>query len=32
VGARTTEHLDNALAAIEQPFAAEWTAETQSWT
>jgi aryl-alcohol dehydrogenase-like predicted oxidoreductase len=32
VGARTTEHLDNALAAIEQPFAADWLAETQTWT
>jgi len=32
VGARSTEHLDNALAALEQPFAAEWLAETQSWT
>jgi aryl-alcohol dehydrogenase-like predicted oxidoreductase len=32
VGARTTEHLDNALAAIEQPFAAGWLAETQLWT
>jgi aryl-alcohol dehydrogenase-like predicted oxidoreductase len=32
VGARTTVHLDNALAAIGQPFAAEWLAETESWT
>ena len=32
VGARTTGHLDNARAAIREPFAAEWLAETQSWT
>jgi aryl-alcohol dehydrogenase-like predicted oxidoreductase len=32
VGARATAHLDNALAAIEQPFAREWMAETQLWT
>jgi 1-deoxyxylulose-5-phosphate synthase len=32
VGARSTVHLDNALAAMAQPFAAEWIAETESWT
>jgi aryl-alcohol dehydrogenase-like predicted oxidoreductase len=32
VGARSTEHLDNALEAIDQSFAADWLAETHSWT
>jgi aryl-alcohol dehydrogenase-like predicted oxidoreductase len=32
VGARSTAHLDNALAAVEQPFPAAWLAETESWT
>jgi predicted aldo/keto reductase-like oxidoreductase len=32
LGARNTGHPDNALAALDQPFAADWMAETQSWT
>jgi aryl-alcohol dehydrogenase-like predicted oxidoreductase len=32
VGARTTGHLDNALAAMDLPFQPEWLAEMQGWT
>lgn len=31
VGARTTAHLDNALAALEHPFPDEWVAEIRAW-